>query len=321
MRQLGGLLGFLFIVIGIVLFNSAYIVDETKQVVVTQFGEPIGKPVQKAGLHFKLPFVRKANYFDKRILEWDGYPTEVPTKDKKFIWVDTTGRWRIRDPLLFLQSMGTELQAQSRLDDIIDGMTRDLITSYNLVDIARNSDQILSEAESDEAIQGQEQYDKISIGRDQITRAILEKAKAIVADYGIELVDVRIKRLNYVDRVRQKVYERMISERKRASEQLRSEGHGIRAEIEGQKERELAKIQSEAYRKAREIEGEADAEAIGIYAKAYSKDPEFYAFLQTLEHYPETLAGSHLILSTQADYLRYLKRQMAGEPAQDANPQ
>lgn len=307
MRQLSGLLGFLAVIAALFVFNSAYVVDETKQVVITQFGQPVGKPVVQAGLYFKLPFIQKANYLEKRILEWDGYPTEVPTKDKKFIWVDTTGRWRITDPLLFIQSMGTEIHAQSRLDDIIDGMTRDLITSYNIVDIVRNSDQILSATKMEEDIASEERYEKISIGRDQITRAILEKAKTIVDDYGIELVDVRIKRLNYVDRVRQKVYERMISERKRAVEQLRSEGQGIRAEIEGQKERELKKIQSEAYRKAQEIKGKADAEAIKIYADAYSKDPEFYGFMKTLELYPETLRGSSFLISTKTDFLEYLK--------------
>jgi membrane protease subunit HflC len=313
MRPWSGLIGFLVILVAILGVNGAYVVDETKQVVVTQFGEPMGKPVTHSGLQFKLPFVQKANYFEKRILEWDGYPTEVPTKDKKFIWVDTTGRWRIVDALRFMQSMGTELHAQSRLDDIIDGMTRDLITSYDLVDIVRNSDRIV-EAVADEDLmepaQGktsQERFERITIGREQITRAILEKARNIVADYGIELVDVQIKRLNYVDRVRQKVYERMISERKRAVEQLRSEGQGIRAEIEGQKERELKRIQSEAYREAQEIRGKADAEAIHIYAEAYSKDPEFYAFLKALEMYPKTLAGSHLILTTDTEYLQYFK--------------
>ncbi len=307
MRRISGLIGFILIMAGLCFFSAAYVVDETKQVVITQFGEPVGKTVQVAGLYFKVPFVQKANYFEKRILEWDGYPTEVPTKDKKFIWVDTTARWRITNALLFMQSMGTETHAQSRLDDIIDGMTRDLITSYNLVDIVRNSDQIIAAVKMGEDISGEEHFDKITIGRDQITRAILEKSKKIVEDYGIQLVDVRIKRLNYVDRVRQKVYERMISERKRASEQLRSEGQGVKAEIEGQKERELKKIQSEAYRTAQEIKGKADAEAIQIYAEAYSKDPEFYTFIKTLELYPETLKGSHFLLSTKADYLQYLK--------------
>ncbi len=314
MRQLGALIGFVAIVTILLLFNSAYLVDETKQVVITQFGEPVGQAVKDAGLHFKLPFIQKANYFEKRILEWDGYPNEIPTKDKKFIWVDATARWRIVDPLLFMQSMGTETHAQSRLDDIIDGMTRDLITSYNIVDIVRNSDAILSATKMEEDIASEERYDKITIGRDQITRAILEKAKAIVNDYGIHLVDVRIKRLNYVDRVRQKVYERMISERKRAVEELRSEGQGIKAGVEGQKERELKKIRSEAYRKAQEIKGKADAEAIKIYADAYSKDPEFYAFMKTLELYPETLKDSHFILSTEANYLEYLKGKMEKPP-------
>lgn len=297
----------LAVILVLIVFSSAYTVDETKQVVITQFGKPVGQPVKTAGLHFKLPFIQTANFFEKRILEWNGYPNEIPTRDKKFIWVDTTARWKIVAPLLFMQSMGTENHARTRLDDIIDGMTRDLITSQGLNDVVRNSNRILTLQKADEDVTTDEQLESIEIGRDQITRAILEKAKAIVSDYGIELVDVRIRRLGYVDRVRQKVYERMISERKRAAEKLRSEGQGIKAGVEGQKEKELKRIQSEAYRKAQEIKGQADAEATDIYASAYSKDPDFFEFLKTLELYPETLKGSYFIMSTEADYLRFLR--------------
>ncbi len=292
---------------GFLILNSAYTVSETEQVVITQFGEPMGKPIQKAGLQWKTPFVQQVNYFDKRILEWDGYPSEIPTKDKKFIWVDVTARWRITDPLKFLQTMRHEANAQSRLDDIIDGITRDHITRYEAPEIVRSSNRILELEVKEEDISTEETFEKIEVGRDAITRQILEQARKIVSDYGIELVDVRIKRINYIESVQRRVFERMISERKRSAEKLRSEGQAFRAEIEGQKERELKRIYSEAYRKAQEIKGKADAEATRIYADAYSKDPEFFTFLSTLESYPKGLKGSRLILSTQSDFLTYLK--------------
>ena len=292
---------------GFLILNSAYTVSETEQAVITQFGEPMGKPVQKAGLQWKTPFIQQVNYFDKRILEWDGYPSEIPTKDKKFIWVDVTARWRITDPLKFLQTMRHEANAQSRLDDIIDGITRDHITRYEAPEIVRSSNRILELEVKEEDISTEETFEKIEVGRDAITRQILEQARKIVSDYGINLVDVRIKRINYIESVQRRVFERMISERKRSAEKLRSEGQAFRAEIEGQKERELKRIYSEAYRKAQEIKGKADAEATRIYADAYSKDPEFFTFLSTLESYPRGLKGSRLILSTDSDFLRYLK--------------
>ncbi len=292
---------------GFLILNSAFIVTETEQAVVTQFGEPVGGPIQKAGLQWKIPFVQHVHYFDKRILEWDGYPSEIPSKDKKFIWVDVTARWRIVDSLKFLQTMRHELNAQSRLDDIIDGITRDHITRYEAPNIVRNSNRILEVERQEEDISAEETFEKIEVGRDAITRLILEQARKIVSDYGIELVDVRIKRINYIESVQRRVYERMISERKRSAEKLRSEGQAFRAEIEGQKEKELKRIYSEAYRKAQELKGKADAEATGIYAEAYSKDPEFYAFLNTLESYRESLKGSRLVLSTDSDFLKYLK--------------
>jgi len=307
MKPLSGLLGFLAVVCIVFVANAFFVVDETNQAVVTQFGKPVGEPIRDAGLHFKTPFIQKVNYFDKRILEWDGYPTEVPTKDKKFIWVDTTGRWQIKDPLVFMKSMRTELKAQSRLDDILDGVTRDLLTQHNLVEIVRNTNRIMDVTEERDDAALAREYQKIDAGRNEITRAILERARPIVSKYGIDLVDLRLKRINYLERVRLKVYDRMISERNRAAEILRSEGQGHRAEIEGQKERELKKIQSEAYRTVQEIKGKADAEAVRIYAAAYSKDPEFYAFTRTLELYPETLKGSIFIMSTDADYLKHLK--------------
>lgn len=292
---------------GFLLLNSAYIVTEIQQAVITQFGEPVGGPIQKAGLHWKTPFIQQVHYFDRRILEWDGYPSEIPTKDKKFIWLDVTARWRIVDPLKFLQTMRHETNAQSRLDDIIDGVTRDHITRYEAPEIVRSTNRILEIDIKAEDISAEETFEKIQVGRDAITRQILEQARRIVSDYGIELVDVRVKRINYIESVQRRVYERMISERKRAAEKLRSEGQAFRAEIEGQKERELKRIYSEAYRKAQELKGKADAEATQIYAEAYSKDPEFYTFLTTLESYREGLKGSRLVLTTDSDFLKYLK--------------
>lgn len=293
---------------GIVVLNSAYIVDETRQAVITQFGEPMGDTVKAPGLHWKTPFLQDVRYFDKRILDWDGYPSEVPTRDKKFIWVDVTGRWRIEDPLKFLQTMHTEANAQSRLDDIMDGITRNFITRYDLVEVVRSSNDILNVELHAEDITSESAYEKIEVGRDMITRQILESAREIVAEYGVELIDLRIKRINYILSVQQKVFERMISERKRAAESLRSEGFGVRAEVIGQKEKELKRIASEAYRKTQKIRGEADGESTKIYGEAYGKDPAFYAFSTTLEKYPETLKNARLVLTTDSEFLEYLKR-------------
>jgi len=295
-------------VIGAVVMNSVYIVDETRMAVVTQFGEPVSGPVSTPGLKWKVPGVQTVHFFDKRILEWDGYPSEVPTRDKKFIWVDVTGRWRIVDPLKFLQTMHTESKAQTRLDDIMDGVTRNFITRHNLVDIVRSTNRILEIKELDVDGVAQGDYDRIEVGRDTITRDILNSARTIVKEYGIELIDLRIKRINYIASVQTKVFERMISERKRAAETLRSEGQGIRAEIEGEKDKELKRLTSEAYRKAQKIKGEADAESIRIYGESFGKDPEFYSLIRTLEAYPAALKNSRLILSTDSEFLKYLKQ-------------
>ena len=294
--------------LGIFVLNSAYLVDQTEQVVITQFGEPVTGLIQEPGLHWKTPFFQIVHRFDKRILNWDGYPSEVPTRDKKFIWVDVTGRWRIENPLLFLQTMHNERNAQSRLDDIMDGITRNFITRHDLVDVVRSTNRILEVKADDEDIASEANYEKIDVGRDAITRQILETARQVVKEYGIELIDLRIKRINYVDTVLQKVFERMISERKRAAEQLRSEGQGVQAEIQGQKGKDLKRITSEAYRKAQKIKGEADATATQIYGDAYSKDPEFYAFTASLERYPQTLENGRVVLTTESEFLRYLKK-------------
>ena len=311
--KLGTILGILVFLVILVMgaFGSGalFIVDETKQAVITQFGKPVGKPVSSSGLHFKSPFIQQAHYFEKRILNWDGDPNQIPTRDKKYIWVDTTARWKIIDALKFLQSVGNEMGAQSRLDDIINSATRDAVTNHLLVDAVRNSNRILENKElGEDAIFADEALERIEVGRQQLTRAILEKAKVLAPQYGIEIVDVRIKRVNYVEDVRNKVYDRMIAERKRAAEKYRSEGQGKSAEISGQVGKELKLITSEAYRQAQGLIGKADAEAISIYAQAYNQDPDFYSFLKTLETYQKTIdEKSTIILTTDSDYYKYLK--------------
>ena len=301
-------------VLVVILFASgvAYTIDETQQVVITQFGQPIGSPLRDAGLHFKMPFIQQANYFEKRVMQWDGKSNQIPTKDKRYIWVDTTARWKIVDALRFLQSVTNETGAHARLDDVIDSATRDFVTSHNLVEAVRNTNRLMEDGviadAGDEFVFFDDDIERISVGRENLTRQILVQASQIVPQYGIELIDVRIKRINYVKEVQERVYERMISERKRAAEQYRSEGQGRRAEIQGQTIKELDQISSEAYRIAEEKKGEADAEATKIYADAYNNDPEFYGFLRTLETYKDTIdKDTSIILSTDSEYYEYLK--------------
>jgi membrane protease subunit HflC len=288
--------------------GTLYIVDEIQQAVVTQFGRPVGEPVIAPGIHFKIPFIQKVNYFEKRFLEWDGDANQIPTRDKKFIWVDTYARWRIVDPLLFFQRLRDELGAQSRLDDILDGETRNAIAKHDLVEIVRSSNREFEQSEdlgdTEEAVVLQE----IKYGRSVITRKILANASPQLLSLGIELLDLRLKRINYVEEVRRKVYDRMVSERKRIAAKFRSEGQGESARIRGQKERDLKGITSEAYRVAQEIVGKADAEATRIYAEAYNQDPEFYRLIKTLETYTDTFdEESLLILTTDGDFFHYLK--------------
>lgn len=282
-----------------------YTLDETEQAVITRFGEPRGEAITDPGLHFKVPFADRVNRFEKRWLEWNGDPNQIPTRDKKYIWVDTFARWRISDPLRFFQRMRDERTAQSRLNDIIDGETRNAIASYHLIEAVRASNREFEDEESADLGTASE---KVTIGRDKLTRRILERASAVVSEFGVELVDVQIKRINYVDEVQVKVFERMISERRRIAERSRSEGMGRSAEIRGQKDRELKAIESEAYRRAQELQGKADAQATQIYAKAFGQDPEFYQFLRTLEAYRTTVDGStSLFLGTDTDFLKYLR--------------
>jgi len=293
----------------VVLTSTVYIVDETQQAIITQFGDPVGDPVTSAGLHIKIPFIQKATFFEKRIMQWDGDANQIPTSDKKYIWVNTFARWRISDPLKFYQSVNNLRNALGRLDDIIDGVTRDFVSENLLIEVVRNSNRemAVSAEEEDEILIVADSL-KIEKGRREITRAILAKVQETVPQYGIVIEDIRIKQVNYVDEVRVKVFDRMISERKRIAQLYRSQGQGRRAEIEGQRQKELQRISSEAYRGAQEIKGKADAEATEIYASAYNKDPEFYSFLKTLESYQTTLEGVNtLILSTDSPYLKYLK--------------
>lgn len=309
------------IVLAFLAEGSLFVVNETEQVVITQLGRPVGKPITQAGLHFKIPFIQKANFFDKRIMKWDGSPNQIPTKDKKYIWVDTTARWRIKDPLLFLERVGNATTAQSRLDGIIDSVVRDHVSNNDLVELVRSEGWEEARKESDEAgipaFQLNENMDDSIMGgggdhlvkgREKIRREMVADASRLIPEFGIELVDIRLKRINYVESVQQKVFDRMISERKRIAAQYRSEGEGERAATLGRMDRELAKISSEAYRKSQEIRGKADGEATRISAEAFGKDPEFYDFYRTLEFYKNfNNPKSSFVLSTDADIFKYLK--------------
>jgi len=296
------------LVVLLVLVDAVFVVSETNQVIITQFGEPIGGPTNTAGLHLKAPFIQKTNYFEKRWLEWEGFPNQIPTKDKKYIWVETYARWRISDPLVFFQRVRDERGAHSRLDDIVDGETRNAIAKFDLIEVVRSTNREFELTEESAILELSEMITKIEVGREKVAHIILEAASKITPQFGVELRDVRIKRINYVDEVQQKVFDRMIAERKRIAAKYRSEGDGKSAEIRGQKEKELKRIQSEAYRKAQEIKGKADAEATRIYAQAYSVDPEFYQFLKTLETYRTSLdSETWLLLSTDSEFLKFLK--------------
>ncbi len=292
----------------LILADAIYIVSETNQVIITQFGEPIGGAITSAGMHVKVPFIQKTNYFEKRWLEWDGDANQIPTKEKKYIWVDTYARWRISVPLVFFQRVRDERGAQSRLDDIIDGETRNAIAQFDLIEIVRSSNREMELTDEAIMLETSEAIAKIEVGREKIAQIILENASKITPQFGVELKDVRVKRINYVDEVQQKVFDRMIAERKRIASKYRSEGDGKSAEIRGQKEKELKRIQSEAYRTAQEIKGKADAEATRIYAQAYNLDSEFYQFMKTLETYRTSLdSETWLVLSTDSEFLKFLK--------------
>ncbi|MCK6620422.1 MAG: protease modulator HflC [Calditrichaceae bacterium] len=297
----------------ILILASAFVVNEAQQVIVTRFGEPVRDPITTPGIHFKMPFIEDARYFDKRFLEWDGDPNQVPTKDKRFIWVDCYGRWRIKNSLLFLERLQNEERAQTRLDDILDGETRNAIARHDLVEVIRSTNREFQASDDLEAGEESEIFVKIQVGRDKITRMIIETAAPKLDSLGIELLDLRFKRINYVEAVQQKIYERMITERKRIADKYRSEGQGEASKILGDKERDLKQIESEAFKTAQEIRGKADAEATAIYAAAYDRNAdsrEFYRFLKTMETYETALSEQDwLILSTQSDFFKFLQNQ------------
>lgn len=302
------LLSILGILVIITAALSTYIVDETEMVVVTQFGKPVGEAITEPGIYLKVPFVQNVNRFEKRYMEWDGDPNQVPTKDKKFIFVDTYARWQITDPLQFFKRLTNERSAQSRLDDILDGETRNYIAANNIEEAVRTSNR--SPVISD-TLTTSDSLMKITVGRQRIQNSILESANKETEELGIVILDFRFKRINYVEEVRQQVYERMKSERYRIADKFRSEGAGQASRINGEKERELKRIQSEAFRSAEEIKGAADSTAASIYASGYDQSPrsrELYAFLKSMETFESTLnEKTSVILSTDSDLYKYLK--------------
>ena len=359
MNKLVAGVGALVVILLMVVGGAFYQVDETELVIITQFGDPVGDAITTPGLKVKAPFIHRVRRFEKRILEWDGSPDEIPTLDKRFIKLDTTARWRIVDPLQFLKAVKTERSAQSRLDDLIDSAARDVVSSHLLIESVRNFTRELpvdeveaserrmsndlptdSSAEVDAGTEpgaGQQQVvapvpavpqvpevfilesGQERLGRDRLTQLMIERAQEKLPNFGIELIDVRIKSINYVQEVEQRVYERMISERQRIAARFRSIGDGESAKIRGEKEREIDRLRSDAYREAQEIIGKADAEAAGIYAESYGQAPEFYTFVQTLAAYEKTMKGnSSLLLTTDSDFYRYLNQAnglMSTEPA------
>ncbi|HUV49440.1 MAG TPA: protease modulator HflC [Anaerolineae bacterium] len=294
----------------LVAFASAYTVDETEQVVVTQFGRVVGVPKTEPGIYFKVPFIQHATYFPKNLLAWDGDPGQIPTLEKTYIWVDTFARWKIVDPVKFFQTVNNTVSALRRLDDIIDPAVRNFITSYKLIETVRTSNREMEAFEITAEDEKKKQRDIYSIntGREKISKGILEQAQPKLAKFGIELVDVKIKRINYVEQVRASVYGRMIAERSQIAEKFRSEGMGESRKVLGKKERDLKKITSEAYKTAQGIKGKADAEATKLFAEAFGIDPKFYSFVKTLEIYNISLdENSSIVLSTDSEFFKYLK--------------
>jgi membrane protease subunit HflC len=300
---------FLAVVVVYVVANSVYVVKEPEQVIITQFGKPWGDPVLTPGLKFKTPMVQQIHRFDKRYLEWDGDANELTTRDKRFIYVNMYARWRITDPLLYFQRLRDERGAQTRLDDILDGETRNAIASYDLEQVVRTSNRVPTPTEG--VPEDEKVLTDIGKGRADIRDEILAKSKKRTLDLGIEILDVEFKRINYTEKVERKVYERMISERQRIADRFRSVGQGEAFRIRGTKDRELLRIRSEAYQKAQGLKGEADAQATNVYAAAYNKSPDtrnFYEFIKTMEAFKATLdKESTLVLSTDSDFYQYLK--------------
>jgi len=294
----------------LVAFNAAFIIDQAEQGILVQFGEPIGDVITEPGLHWRVPFVQDVRRFDKRLLAWDGDVSQIPTLGREFIVVDTTARWRISDPLQFLRSVRDETGARTRLDDILDSVSRDVVSGTELEEIVRSADWQVNVEELDEeelAALDESDLERPSKGREQLEQEMLASASQLMPGLGIELVDVRIKRINYIDSVRVQVESRMISERQSIAARFRSQGEGRSQEILGEMERELRRITSEAERRAQEIIGEADAEATRIYGNAYGADPEFYTFSKTLESYRALGDNTTLMIKANSDFFRYLE--------------
>lgn len=296
---------FLTLVAAVIVWDGFYILPEGQQAVVTQLGAPVGEPVTSAGPHFKMPVLQKVRYLEKRILIWDGKPNQVPTHDKTFIFIDTTARWRIKDAMVFMQAVRDYSGAQAVLDDIIDSSVRDVVNRYELVEIIRSSDWDVALVGE----KGKQHEEVVKLGRDKMAELIFENASPVTLKYGIELVDVMFKRVNYIESVRNKVYQRMISERNRIAAEKRSQGEGQKSEILGKLERELRDITSGARRESDEIKGRADAEAAKIYAEAYSRNPEFYAFSKSLQSYEKTVdANTKLLISSDSEFYKYFDK-------------
>jgi membrane protease subunit HflC len=314
-RSGAALVSLLLLVVGavVVLRASMFTIDEAEQAIVVQLGKPVGDPITEPGLHFKMPFVQDVRRFDKRLISWDGDPNQIPTRGEQFISVDTTARWRIVDPLVFLQRVQNIEGATLRLNDILDSVVRDHISATDLVEIVRSKDWKVDVKDLERAqVVGQEDekilLQSVQTGREELVRSILEQAQKAMPEYGIELVDIRIKRVDYVEAVQQRVFERMVAERQRIAEQFRAEGQGRAAEIDGDTQKQLAEINSEARRQAEVIRGKADADATRIYSEAFGADPEFYAFLRTLESYGRALGpDTTFMLGSGSDYFRYLR--------------
>lgn len=304
------IVGVIVLVAAVIALSSAYVVDEADQVIIVQFGEPQGDVVNEPGLHWKKPFIQEVRRFDKRLLIWDGDVTQIPTLGREFIQVDTTARWRIIDPLQFLRSVRDERGGRTRLDDIIDSVVRDIISGTELEEIVRSGDWDVDVDDLDEVEQERDDVvltERPKLGRERLESEILDSASKQMTELGIELQDVRIKRINYIDSVRRQVENRMISERQAIAERFRAEGQGRSLEITGEMEKELRRINSEAAREAEEIRGDADAEAIKIYGEAFGADPEFYTFLRTLETYQALGDNATLMIRADSDFFHYLE--------------
>ncbi len=294
----------------LVIFRSAFVIDQAEQGIIVQFGEPIGDVVSEAGLHWRVPFIQDVRRFDKRLLAWDGDVSQIPTLGREFIVVDTTARWRIADPLQFLRAVRDEAGARTRLDDILDSVVRDIVSGPELEEIVRSADWVVdlsNLADEEAATLAEANLERPVKGRGQLERDMLAASSRLMPGLGIELVDVRIKRINYIDSVRAQVESRMIAERQSIAARFRSEGEGRSQEILGEMERELRRISSEAERLAQEIIGRADAEATRIYGAAYGADPEFYAFFRTLESYAMLGENTTLMIDADSDFFRYLQ--------------